>query len=167
MGFFIRSLHRQLEQLHHEQSGTSNKVFIVYRDESLSGENFQHLLSTKDGLLAFNTFLSTSIVGIVGPVGSGKSSLLVAILGEMNIINGKLNTNGSTFAYTSQSSWIFADTLRNNILLNQTFDQQRYRDIIYACCLDVDLGLLGSSGDLTIIGERGVNISGGQKARVS
>ena len=108
-----------------------------------------------------------TLVGIVGSVGSGKSSLLAAILAEMSLINGQLNTNGSSFAYAAQSSWIFADTIRNNILLNQTFDEQHYRNVIYACCLDVDLSLFGSSGDLTMIGERGVNLSGGQKARIS
>ncbi|CAF4835548.1 unnamed protein product, partial [Rotaria sp. Silwood2] len=77
----------------------------------------------------------------------GKSSLLAAILGEVNLINGQLHTNGSSFSYAAQSPWIFADTLRNNILLSRSFDQQR--------------------GDLIMIGEKGVNLSGGQKARVS
>ncbi|CAF4943128.1 unnamed protein product [Rotaria sp. Silwood1] len=108
-----------------------------------------------------------TLVGIVGPVGSGKSALLAAILGEMNLINGQLNTNDSSFSYATQSPWIFADTFRNNILLNRPFDEQRYKHVIYACCLDVDLGLLGSSGELTMIGEKGVNLSGGQKARVA
>ena len=108
-----------------------------------------------------------TFIGIVGSVGSGKSSLLAAILGEMNLLDGQLNTNYSSFSYAPQSSWIFADTIRNNILLNRTFDEQRYRDVIYACCLDVDLSLFGITGDLTMIGERGVNLSGGQKARVS
>jgi ATP-binding cassette subfamily C (CFTR/MRP) protein 4 len=107
------------------------------------------------------------LVGIVGPVGSGKSSLLAAILDEMDLINGQINTNGSSFSYTAQSPWIFVDTLRNNILFNRAFVEQRYRDVIYACCLDIDLASFGSSGDLTIIGERGVNLSEGQKARVS
>ena len=108
-----------------------------------------------------------TLVGITGPVGSGKSSLLAAILGEMNLIDGQLNTHHSSFSYAPQLPWIFSDTLRSNILLNQTYDEERYRNVIYACCLDVDLTLFGSSGDLTMIGERGVNLSGGQKARVS
>ena len=62
--------------------------------------------------------------------------------------------------------WIFAETFRNNILLNRPFNEQRYRNVIHACCLNVDLSLFGSSGDLTVIGENGVNLSGGQKARV-
>lgn len=105
-------------------------------------------------------------VGIVGPVGSGKSSLLAAILGEMNLINGQLNTNDSSISYVAQIPWIFADTFRNNILLNRPFDEILYRNVIHACCLDVDLSLF-RSGDLTIIGENGINLSGGQKARVA
>ncbi|CAF1069389.1 unnamed protein product [Adineta steineri] len=108
-----------------------------------------------------------TFIGIAGPVGSGKSSLLAAILGEMNIINGELLTNNSSFSYTAQSSYIFSDTIRNNILLNQSYDEQRYKNIINACCLNLDLNQFGSSGDLTIIGEKGANLSGGQRARLS
>ncbi|CAF5119165.1 unnamed protein product, partial [Rotaria sp. Silwood1] len=107
-----------------------------------------------------------TLVGIVGPVGCGKSSLLAAILGEMNLIEGQVNTYHSSFSYAAQSPWIFADTFRNNILLNRPYDAQRYRDVIDACCLNVDLSRLGSCDDLAIIGDNGVNLSGGQKARV-
>ena len=109
---------------------------------------------------------SGTLVGIVGPVGAGKSSLLSAILGEMTLINGDSNVFG-TFSYAAQSPWIFADTIRANILLGKPFDEQRYANVIQACCLDVDLLTFGEVGDLTIVGEKGVNISGGQKARIS
>ncbi|CAF4053525.1 unnamed protein product [Rotaria sordida] len=118
-------------------------------------------------LLSDLTIEQATFVGIVGPVGSGKSSLFAAILGEMNLIDGQLNTNNSSFSFAAQSPWIFEDTLRNNILLNRPFDQQRYRNVIYACCLDDDISVFGSSGDLIMIGENGLNLSGGQKARVS
>ncbi|CAF1481648.1 unnamed protein product [Rotaria sordida] len=118
-------------------------------------------------LLSDLTVEQATFVGIVGPVGSGKSSLFAAILGEMNLIDGQLNTNNSSFSFAAQSPWIFEDTLRNNILLNRPFDQQRYRNVIYACCLDDDISVFGSSGDLIMIGENGLNLSGGQKARVS
>ncbi|CAF1102199.1 unnamed protein product [Adineta steineri] len=99
---------------------------------------------------------SGTFVGIVGTVGAGKSSLLAAILGEMILIDGQLMTYGSSFSYAPQSAWLFADTIRNNILLNKAFDEQRYRDVIHACCLDVDLSLVGVAGDLTMVGERDV-----------
>ncbi|CAF1116191.1 unnamed protein product [Adineta ricciae] len=110
---------------------------------------------------------SGSFIGIVGAVGAGKSSLLAAILGEMTLTDGQLITHGSSFSYASQSPWIFADTIRNNIILDQPFKPQCYRNILHACCLDVDLNSIGVAGDLTMIGERGINLSGGQKARVS
>ncbi|UJR13090.1 hypothetical protein I4U23_000114 [Adineta vaga] len=107
------------------------------------------------------------LVGIIGQVGSGKSSLLAAILGEMNLTNGELHLNNSTFSYAAQSPWIFADTLRENILLGKPYDIERYNSVLHACCLDFDLAAFGPSGDLTMLGENGVNLSGGQKARVS
>ncbi|CAF3783190.1 unnamed protein product [Rotaria sp. Silwood1] len=113
------------------------------------------------------TIKKGALVGIVGPVGSGKSSFFAAILGEMNLINGLLNTNNSSFAYAAQSPWIIEDTFRNNILLNRPLDQQRYRYVIHACCLDDDISIFGPIEDRIMIGENGFNLSGGQRARVS
>ncbi|CAF1302261.1 unnamed protein product [Adineta steineri] len=107
-----------------------------------------------------------TLVGIVGPVGAGKSSLLSAILGEMTLIDGTSRVRGS-FAYAVQSPWIFADTIRANILLGKPFDEQRYANVIQACCLDVDFATFGDIGDLIVVGEKGVNVSGGQKARIA
>ncbi|CAF3075865.1 unnamed protein product [Rotaria sp. Silwood2] len=143
--------------IHQQQKGS-----ITMSNASFSWHNELSCLSLLNLTIEQGTF-----VGIVGSVGSGKSALLAAILGEMNLINGQLNTNDSSFSYTAQSPWIFADTFRNNILLNRLFDEQRYKQVIYACCLDVDLRLLGSGGELTMIGEKGANLSGGQKARVA
>ena len=107
-----------------------------------------------------------ALVGIVGSVGAGKSSLLSAILGEMTLVSGDSRVVGS-FAYAAQSPWIFADTIRANILLGKPFDEERYGKVIHACCLDVDLLSFGESGDSTVVGEKGVNVSGGQKARIT
>ena len=108
---------------------------------------------------------SNALVGIVGSVGAGKSSFLSAILGEMKLVNGQSKVNGS-FSYAAQSPWIFADTIRANILFGKPFDEERYARVIRACCLDVDLAAFGETADLTVVGEKGVNISGGQKARI-
>ncbi|CAF2642751.1 unnamed protein product [Rotaria sp. Silwood2] len=149
-------------QLSNSSINEKQKGNIMISSASFSWFNEMPCLSLSDLIIEQGTF-----VAIVGPVGSGKSSLLAAVLGEMNLINGQLNTNRSSFAYVAESPWIFEDTLRNNILLNRPFDQQRYRNIIHACCLDVDINTFGSSGDLIMIGENGINLSGGQKARVS
>ncbi|UJR18265.1 hypothetical protein I4U23_005168 [Adineta vaga] len=108
-----------------------------------------------------------SLVSIIGPIGSGKSSLFYAILGEMNRLNGEINMNGSSISYVSQSAWIFSDTIRANILLDKTFNKERYSNILRACCLDVDINAFGPSSDLTVIGEKGMTLSGGQKTRIS
>ncbi|CAF1020918.1 unnamed protein product [Rotaria sp. Silwood1] len=108
-----------------------------------------------------------TFVGIVGPVAAGKSSLLKAILGELNLIDGELEVNTSSLSYSTQIPWIIADTLRANIILGKTFDKERYSSVIHACCLDIDIDAFGPNGDLIMIGDRGINLSGGQKARIS
>ncbi|CAF3349787.1 unnamed protein product [Rotaria socialis] len=107
------------------------------------------------------------LVGVKGAVGAGKSSLLAAILGEINLISGKLRLSFDSIAYAPQSPWIFADTIRANILLGKKLDEERYKNVIQSCCLDTDLCIFGEAGDLMMVGDKGVNLSGGQKARVS
>ncbi|KAK3704049.1 hypothetical protein RRG08_049006 [Elysia crispata] len=106
-----------------------------------------------------------SLVAVVGAVGSGKSSLLSAILGEMDKSSGTVFVRGSV-AYVAQQAWIQNDTLQKNILFNKELDEQRYQKVVNACALIPDLKLL-ASGDQTEIGEKGINLSGGQKQRVS
>ncbi|XP_072374298.1 ATP-binding cassette sub-family C member 12-like isoform X2 [Scyliorhinus torazame] len=106
-----------------------------------------------------------SLLGVCGNVGSGKSSLISALLGQMNLQKGVVAANGS-FAFVSQQAWIFHGTVRENILFGKMYDEERYKKVIGACCLQQDLDMF-SFGDLTEIGERGLNLSGGQKQRIS
>ena len=106
-----------------------------------------------------------SLVAIVGPVGSGKSSLLAAMMGEMTRTSGSIRLGG-TIAYCPQQSWIQNATVKDNILFGRPFDQDRYDAVIEQCALTADLQLL-SHGDMTEIGERGINLSGGQRLRVN
>ncbi|KAJ6669153.1 hypothetical protein lerEdw1_007962 [Lerista edwardsae] len=105
------------------------------------------------------------LVAIVGPVGSGKSSLVSAMLGEMENIKGHINIQGSV-AYVPQQAWIQNATLKDNILFGSPLDEARYQQVLEACALLPDLQLLPGA-DLTEIGEKGINLSGGQKQRVS
>ncbi|XP_022093741.1 multidrug resistance-associated protein 5-like [Acanthaster planci] len=105
------------------------------------------------------------LTGVCGAVGSGKSSLISAILGQMHTMEGSLAVSGS-FAYASQEPWIFNASLQENILFGAEMEENRYQTAIKACCLKQDLEIL-TDGDLTEIGERGINLSGGQKQRVS
>ncbi|XP_041482958.1 multidrug resistance-associated protein 5-like isoform X1 [Lytechinus variegatus] len=106
-----------------------------------------------------------SLVGICGSVGSGKSSLINAILSHMIMVDGSVAVDG-TFAYVPQQACILNTTLRENILFGLEFDEDRYVDVVEACGLAPDLEIL-ANGDLTEIGERGINLSGGQKQRIS
>nr|NP_995699.1 Multidrug-Resistance like protein 1, isoform C [Drosophila melanogaster]AAS64688.1 Multidrug-Resistance like protein 1, isoform C [Drosophila melanogaster] len=106
-----------------------------------------------------------SLVALVGTVGSGKSSVVQAFLGEMEKLAGVVNTVGK-LAYVPQQAWIQNATVRDNILFGQTYDRKRYNKVIDACALRADIDIL-SAGDLTEIGEKGINLSGGQKQRIS
>lgn len=105
------------------------------------------------------------VVAVVGTVGSGKSSLVSAFLGEMDKISGRVNTVGK-IAYVPQQAWIQNATLQDNILFGRPLDRKRYDQIIAACALKPDIDIL-PGGDQTEIGEKGINLSGGQKQRVS
>ncbi|KAJ7311830.1 hypothetical protein JRQ81_006141 [Phrynocephalus forsythii] len=105
------------------------------------------------------------VLGICGQVGSGKSSLITAILGQMYLSKGSVAVDGK-LAYVSQQAWIFHGSVRENILFGENYDERRYNYALKVCCLNSDLDLL-PYGDMTEIGERGLNLSGGQKQRIS
>lgn len=102
---------------------------------------------------------------VAGRVGSGKSSLLLALLGELPLASGLMRLRGR-LSYAPQSAWIFAGSLRDNVLFGQPLDEARYRCVLRACCLDKDIVRMPHL-DQTQIGERGHTLSGGQRARVS
>ncbi|XP_005586153.3 ATP-binding cassette sub-family C member 4 isoform X1 [Macaca fascicularis] len=105
------------------------------------------------------------LLAVVGPVGAGKSSLLSAVLGELAPSHGLVSVHGR-IAYVSQQPWVFSGTVRSNILFGKKYEKERYEKVIKACALKKDLQLL-EDGDLTVIGDRGTTLSGGQKARVN
>jgi ATP-binding cassette subfamily C (CFTR/MRP) protein 1 len=106
-----------------------------------------------------------SLTAIVGSVGSGKSSLLSGLLGEMKKLQGEVGISGS-LAYCPQQAWIQNATVKQNILFGLPYDEEKYRNAVKMCSLEHDIEIL-PSGDNTEIGERGINLSGGQKQRVS
>ncbi|KAJ7352413.1 ABC protein [Mycena albidolilacea] len=106
-----------------------------------------------------------TLAGVVGRVGSGKSSLLQGLIGEMRWLGGEFSFGGRV-AYCAQTAWIQNASLRDNVLFGQPFDSDRYWDVMETACLLPDLQLL-PDGDLTEIGEKGINLSGGQKQRVN
>uniref|UniRef100_A0A8C3UU04 MRP3 protein n=1 Tax=Catharus ustulatus TaxID=91951 RepID=A0A8C3UU04_CATUS len=108
---------------------------------------------------------SGSLVAIVGHVGCGKSSLVSALLGEMEKLEGEVAVKGSV-AYVPQQAWIQNATLKDNILFGQALNEEKYQNALEVCALKTDLEVL-PGGDQTEIGEKGINLSGGQRQRVS
>ncbi|KAK9726300.1 hypothetical protein RND81_05G204600 [Saponaria officinalis] len=104
------------------------------------------------------------LAAIVGTVGSGKSSLLSSLLGEMHRLRGKVRVCGTT-AYVAQTSWIQNGTIEENILFGLPMNRNKYTEILRVCCLEKDMEMM-EYGDQTEIGERGINLSGGQKQRI-
>ncbi|XP_060715255.1 ATP-binding cassette sub-family C member 12 [Tachysurus vachellii] len=129
-------------------------------------QNGTHTQDTKPTLRNITfTLPKGNLLGVCGNVGSGKTSLISSILELMHLQSGSVSING-TLAYVSQQAWIFHGSVRDNILMGEPFDQERYNRVVHACSLKPDLALL-PYGDQTEIGERGLNLSGGQKQRVS
>ncbi|RDX55375.1 P-loop containing nucleoside triphosphate hydrolase protein [Lentinus brumalis] len=117
------------------------------------------------------TFEQGNVNLVVGPTGSGKTALLLALLGEMHAIpNGPGSYIGLPrsrgVAYVAQESWVLSDTIKANILFGSPYNETRYQRVIEQCGLEHDLSLF-DYGDETEVGERGLTLSGGQKARVS
>ncbi|KAJ2781598.1 hypothetical protein H4R18_002782 [Coemansia javaensis] len=108
---------------------------------------------------------SDELVAVVGKTGSGKSSLLLAVCGELEMTSGSGGVTGK-IAYLEQQPWIMNDTLRANVLFGREYDQAFFEQVVHACALTDDLARWPDA-DLTVIGERGINISGGQRARLA
>jgi ABC-type multidrug transport system ATPase subunit len=105
------------------------------------------------------------LIMVVGPVGSGKSSIISSVLGEITKESGTAAVGGS-IAYVAQEAYIFNSSVRENIIFGKPFDDVKYRKVLEASALMSDLAQF-VAGDRTEIGERGVNLSGGQKQRVA
>mgnify|MGYP004696564963 FL=1 len=105
-----------------------------------------------------------SLVAVIGDTGCGKSSFLLSLVGMLSRREGSLERSG-TLALSEQQAWIVNDTVRNNILLGSAYDETRFRRVIAACQMERDLRILG--GEEAEIGAHGINVSGGQKARLS
>ena len=106
-----------------------------------------------------------ALVAVVGRVGSGKTSFVSSLVGEMTKNAGVVMVNGS-MSLSAQQAWLVNDTVRGNILFGKPYDEKKYQEILKVCCLEDDLKVL-QGGDMCEIGDRGINVSGGQKARIS
>ncbi|KAI9061280.1 P-loop containing nucleoside triphosphate hydrolase protein [Trametes sanguinea] len=132
--------------------GTRRRAFVLTIDEEL-------------------IFQRGKINLIIGATGAGKTSLLMALLGEMHYIPSGPDSYVSLpreggIAYAAQESWVQNETIKNNILFGAPYDEVRYNKVLHQCALQRDLSLF-DAGDETEVGEKGITLSGGQKARIT
>ncbi|KAI2474052.1 Multi drug resistance-associated protein (MRP) [Diabrotica virgifera virgifera] len=143
-------------QINYEKPNSDVILSNINASWTTGATNFQNLnLKVPNGSLCVT----------IGPVGAGKSSLLQLLLGEMELTQGSIQVGGK-ISYSSQQPWLFQSTIRNNILFGQPYNKNRYNQIIEICALKPDFDQFPRR-DRTIVGERGVSLSGGQKARVN
>ena len=150
-----------------EKSCFSNNSKKSQQETILRVNQQQQKNESEESSLQFIDFTAEkgSLTVITGPVGSGKSTLLSAIAGEVPDQNGAITFKG-TVVYVPQIAWIFSGTIRENILFGEQYDEDKYNRVIKACALTQDIQKFPDC-DQTIVGERGVVLSGGQRARVS
>ncbi|XP_072966006.1 ABC transporter C family member 3-like [Typha angustifolia] len=146
----VQKLPRGSSQVAIEVSNGSFSWDLSSRVPTLRNLNFQVLQGMR--------------IAVCGTVGSGKSSLLSCILGEVPKLSGNVKLFGS-MAYVAQSPWIQSGKIQDNILFGQEMDCNKYEKVLEVCSLKKDLEIL-PFGDQTVIGERGINLSGGQKQRI-
>ncbi|RDX68629.1 ABC transporter C family member 3, partial [Mucuna pruriens] len=157
---FLRLNEMQSDVVEKLQPGSSN-IAVEVVDGNFSWDSFSPNTTLQNiNLRVFHGMR----VAVCGTVGSGKSSLLSCILGEVPKKSGILKVCG-TKAYVAQSPWIQSSKIEDNILFGKDMERERYEKVLQACCLKKDLDVL-PFGDQTIIGERGINLSGGQKQRI-
>uniref|UniRef100_A0A914PNV8 Uncharacterized protein n=1 Tax=Panagrolaimus davidi TaxID=227884 RepID=A0A914PNV8_9BILA len=158
-------LEPEIVELSNTMEPTNDKNVIEMRKADFSWKAEKNVQSVLK-LLTFE-IKKAHLCGIIGRVGSGKSSLLSSVCGELYHISGSFyRDNSLSIAYIPQEPWIQNLSLKDNILFGKPYDEKFYRQVIYACALQEDLKML-SGGDETEIGERGISLSGGQKARIA
>ncbi|OIW30317.1 P-loop containing nucleoside triphosphate hydrolase protein [Coniochaeta ligniaria NRRL 30616] len=185
--FLMEEETEKFEQLGLDNVDENGRRVIGFRDDATFIWGGKNVVSD-DGSMAFRLldlnidFKIGELNVITGPTGSGKTSLLMALLGEMTIMKGRVFLPGGrsredvhvdpetglaeTCAYVAQQAWLVNGSIKENILFSAPFDEKRYRDVIVVCALERDLEIL-DNGDETLVGEKGITLSGGQKQRIS
>ncbi|KAI1438277.1 multidrug resistance-associated protein [Xylaria sp. CBS 124048] len=184
--FLMEDETEKYQQLDHDNVDENGHKVIGFRNATFIWGNKNAVAA--DGSLAFRLmdlnidFKIGKLNIISGPTGSGKTSMLMALLGEMTLTNGKVYLPSGpsredvrpdpatgladTCAYVAQTAWLVNASIKDNILFSSSYDGKRYKDVLVACALERDLEIL-DNGDETLVGENGITLSGGQKQRIS
>uniref|UniRef100_A0A670YM28 Multidrug resistance-associated protein 4 n=1 Tax=Pseudonaja textilis TaxID=8673 RepID=A0A670YM28_PSETE len=152
----------EISQFGPQLKSNSENPFLNVHDLTCTWDKNMEMTTLQD--ISF-TVKPGELLTVIGPVGAGKSSLLSAVLGELSIIRGFMDVQGK-IAYVSQQPWVFSGTVRNNILFGKDYQKEKYEKVLRVCALKKDIEQL-EDGDLTIVGDRGATLSGGQKARIN
>jgi len=167
--------HQEVDEDGNPRVGFENATFSWGRKDGSDDEAFK--------LMGLDIDFKLDRLNIIsGPTGSGKTSILMALLGEMSLLDGHVYLPGGrsredlkpnletglteSVAFCAQQAWLANATIKENILFASPFDSKRYKDVLVACSLQRDLEIL-DNGDQTLVGEKGVTLSGGQKQRMS
>jgi ABC-type multidrug transport system fused ATPase/permease subunit len=150
----------------------SDVIVPLITKSTVSNDDIEDRVQTGNGLMVALDKINLEfelgqLTCIIGGVGSGKSALIQMLAGELPPSSGTISRNpSSTIAYAPQDPWIMDGTVRENILLGRPLDSDFYDSIVNACGLNVDFAQL-RDGEDTIVGDRGVQLSGGQRARIA
>ncbi|KAK0200579.1 hypothetical protein DFS33DRAFT_1362775 [Desarmillaria ectypa] len=172
----------EVEKPKEDEAGHHNKLSTASSTESvdsqaettIEGQPLDHKFELRDISVLFP---EGELSIITGPTASGKTALLMAVLGEMTLLSGRIimakdrsrideHGNMHAISYAAQAPWLRHQSIKDNILFGYPLDEERYEAVIECCALKPDLAML-EDGDATEIGARGVSLSGGQKARVA
>ena len=171
------------EQLATHDQDENGQPIIALKNATLTWGSKNGLGTAAFRLLGIDTRFRVGGLNIIaGPTGAGKTSLLMALLGEMTLLEGSVSLPGGrsredlpvnqetgmteSVAYCAQQAWLVNDNIKQNILFAAPYDAKRYQNVIRACALERDLEIL-DDGDATLVGEKGIALSGGQKQRIS
>ncbi|XP_070798750.1 ATP-binding cassette sub-family C member 4 [Pituophis catenifer annectens] len=152
----------EISQLTPQLRSNIESPFLNVHDLTCAWDKTMEMATLQD--ISF-TVKPGELLTVIGPVGAGKSSLLSAVLGELSTIKGFMDVQGK-IAYVSQQPWVFSGTVRNNILFGKEYRKEKYEKVLRVCALKKDMEQL-EDGDLTMVGDRGATLSGGQKARIN
>ncbi|KAL8792192.1 MAG: hypothetical protein Q9195_005214 [Heterodermia aff. obscurata] len=157
----IEGFMREPDKDSHELSENSSSTPAMLTDASFAWPGTSHLV-LKDITLQFPVGLTV----IFGKVAAGKTALLQSLLGELDKVGGDAYIPDQTIGYCAQTPWLQSMSIKDNILFSSPLDDKRYKQVLEACALTQDLASF-QHGDLSNIGENGIGLSGGQKARVA